>query len=158
MSLEFKTKDKVFGGTIRIKELIDVLENGEFDDDAPIQVNTEKFSGEVTAIYKCKARNECNQIHILANNFTDTTKYAFEKSDIAECLASISDKVYGFQTSINKGDLLKIIKSLDKESTIVIETMADEYPTTLTGVLKCSDSCKAIHLTSKYEFYDYRMN
>ena len=156
MSIPIKTKDKVLGETFNIGELIEALNSEVFTtDDAPISITTEDYTGDLVAVYQCA---NCKAVHLLGNNHFLDGKPAFTKEDISEFLAYGVTNVLGFQESINKKDLLLIIGSIDKDTDVIMETMADDGSYTVTGVYKCSEECPAIHLDSAYSEYDFSQN
>ena len=158
MSIAVKLKDKVFGETLNVGELIEGINDEMFNvDDIPVSITTQEFSGDVVAIYKCK---ECEKIHLLGNNYSaeEDKDYAFDEEDLEEYLESNAKAIYGKNIPMNKIEILETLNKLSKKSPIVIGTFADEHPFTLTGVYKCSEECPAIHLDSSYGEHSFNLN
>lgn len=169
MAIPIKQKNKVFGETFNVGELIEALKNEVFKvDDAPVSIHTEDFFGDVVAVYK---RKNHEGVYILANNRKiysedddneedegEDDMFIFNTDEVSGSVKEIAETIYGLQYIIEKKDLIEILNKLDKKQRVMIETMADENAYTLTGVYKCSEGCPAIHLDSSYEEVNFNLN
>ncbi|MEI7960747.1 MAG: hypothetical protein WCI04_00265 [archaeon] len=159
MHISVKTKDRVFGETFNVSELISALQNDVFKEGlSPVTIQTENYQGRLIGIYTPKNTNE---IHLLGNNYNLLGKLLYDKTEAISLISQIAGKVYLFNDVVGRGDVIRSLKEVPKDMKVFMETIADlqegmRY--TLTGVFKCSEECPAVHLDSSYQRDSFLMN
>lgn len=145
-------KEKVYGDTFSVKELLKAIKNPIFRDDAVINVHGGDTAELLSLVYKCKS---CNKIHLIGGEL-NTEDY--------DDLTQNAEKVYTKNPllvqlePVTRGELVEILESIKEDAPITIGLAFDDGMFTLTGVYKCSPECPAIHLTCYYSEHSHNKN
>lgn len=151
-----KTSDKV-GLIINAGELLQALSDKVFknaDFDAPILIheasNKEDAVCEpLTAVFKC---GSCDRLHLEAG-WLDTSNIVLDAKSVI--FQDYRDKEPKF---IQRNELIEILSTIDKKAKVAISTQRDRKISPLTAVMKCSDECPSVHLTTGYELSNKLMH
>ena len=159
MHISVKTKDRVIGETFNVGEFISALEDKVFVEEfSPVTIQTENYQGRLIGVYMPKNTNE---IHLLGNNYNLLGQLLYDKTEAILLVSERAGRVYLFNDVVGRGEVIRSLKEVPKETKVFMETIADVQEGmryTLTGVFKCSEECPAVHLDSSYQRDSFLMN
>lgn len=136
-------KSLLQGKATTLKELLNGLKSNVFKKspkDSPVTLSTRNGGNEpLTTIYKC---SDCDYIHFESGYFSS----GYDAGDVV--YIDKSDKVGGY---VSIGELIELIEqdmNDTLESEIAISCSDDTSTFPMTMLLKCSENCEAIHISS----------